>query len=80
MQKCNSCLMLKPLDDYHKNRKYYMCRNLICIECACFKSKMYYYKNLESIKKRKKSYYQENQLKFADYQRTYRNSKKEVHV
>ena len=76
-KKCSKCEVLKPLDEFHKNKDgKYGCRST-CKECEAEYDKQKYKKNKEKKKAYSKQYYQENREERLEWQKQYKKDNKE---
>lgn len=74
---CSTCKQVLPLSDYHKKKKAKDGLNWQCKRCVRKHSIDYYQKHQESIKQKRREYYQENIEVELDYASEYRGKHKE---
>jgi hypothetical protein len=92
MKKCNKCGLSKSYDEYHNSKSYSDGKNVMCKVCKSEKSKRYYEKNSEHVKKRildnyyddrekhwgrMCNYYKENRDDLLEYKSEYYERNKE---
>ena len=75
---CLRCGIRKNLDLFYRNKTCKNRRSTICILCSKELSQRNYYKNFNRIQEQKKVYYRKNREKFLEYQKEYKQRKKNV--
>lgn len=80
MKQCSKCKIVKPLEEYHKDKSSKNGLRSICKECRRPISKIYYLENKEKINKNNKRYHEKNKEKINERRKRYYLKNKEKFI
>ena len=74
---CTKCGVVKPLDDFHRNKDGAGGRRSYCKECVREYTRRYYEENRDKVRERKCRYREENRDKVRESERRYREENRD---